>query len=111
MSRQIFSDEISRVFLQDAVKVNRIRVRAVCIFCIIIEAFNMFRVLFLSQSGLGTLNNRTYFSLYLSLFLVSLLLLLADLFLRVADKSRFRLYMAGASLLVLWNTIFNIYDI
>lgn len=41
---------------------------------IVMECFNIFMVLFLSKKGLGTLNNRIYFTFYLLLLIVLLLL-------------------------------------
>ena len=56
--------EIRETFREDCIRKNRISLSLICSIAILIELFNMARVLFFSRSGLNTLNNRIYFSMY-----------------------------------------------
>lgn len=98
-------------FIDQAVYVNRILLRAFCIFAIIIQSFNIVRVVFLSNSGLGTTNNRIYFGFYTFLFIISAAYLLIDGLVKLQETQRYYLHMAVASIILLWNTGFNMYDI
>lgn len=97
-------------FLRTAINSNRKLVCAVSVFSIVIELFNIIRVLFLSSMGLRTLNNRIYFSFYLALLLVSAVLLMVDRFVSMRPRTQYRFYLGGMSVLLLWQTLFNIYD-
>ena len=61
--------EIRPELRQTAEQRNRLSVLVICIMIFGMELFNMARVLFWSQAGLGTLNNRIYFGLYCAPFL------------------------------------------
>lgn len=94
-----------------SISINQKILRAVSFFAVIVELINMIRVLFLSNSGLGTLNNRIYFSFYLVYFIVSAAFLLIDFCLKLSFKSRYYIYLISGSVMLLWQTLFNIYDI
>ena len=59
-----FDKALRGAFIEKAVAENKMIVRAAMIFIIIAELINIIRVLFLSNSGLGTFNNRVYFTFY-----------------------------------------------
>ncbi len=98
-------------FLERSVETNRIVLRTGAVVTLGIEAFNMFRVIVLSNSGLETLNNSIYFGFYLFYFLCCLLFLILDFKLKSSIKVRHRLYMVSGSIFLFWSTAFNIYDI
>ena len=74
----IKKDLLNTNFVEKSVSINRIVLRAAADFTVIVELINMARVLLLSNSGLGTLNNRIYFSFYLVYFITSAAFLLID---------------------------------
>lgn len=98
-------------FLKQSLHVNRIILRTVAFFAAAVELFNIIRVLFLSNSGLGTLNNRIYFGYYLTLFISAAVFLILDFGVKMSVQVRHYLYMGGISFFLLWQTTFNIYDI
>lgn len=98
-------------FIKKSVSANRILLRICAIFSLLIEFFNMIRVLFFSTSGLGTLNNRIYFSFYIVSFICCVIFLMLDFGVKPSDRARNVIYMMAASVFLLWNTLFNIYDI
>ena len=53
-------DEIREEFWQSTLRKNSLSLLVMCIMIVGMEAFNFFRVLFWSRSGLGSLNNRIY---------------------------------------------------
>ena len=65
--------EIREGFWQDALQKNRLSLLVICIMIFGMEPYNMARVLLWSSSGLGTLNNRIYFGMYLALWLAAAL--------------------------------------
>ena len=65
--------EIREEFWQNSLQKNRLSLLVICIMIFGMELYNMARVLFLSSSGLGTLNNRIYFGMYCSLLLAAAL--------------------------------------
>lgn len=110
--KELFSFHIEKEeFIKEAVKTDRMLLRAMSILMIFIEGFNIFRVLFLSNSGLATLNNRIYFGFYCVLVLCAVMLLMTDSLINMSMRVKYTLYMAAASVFVLWQTLFNMYDI
>lgn len=98
-------------FFEKAVSVNRLLLRICAIFALFIEFGNIIRVLFFSASGLETLNNRIYFGFYLFYFICCAVFLTLDFGVRPSKKARNLIYMATGSTFLLWNTLFNVYDI
>lgn len=98
-------------FYSKSASVNQVILRASAVFAAIVELFNIIRVLFLSNSGLGTLNNRIYFAFYLIYFLASVAFLIIDFGLKLSVKPRYYIYLVSAGFMMLWHTLFNIYDI
>ena len=52
------------------------------------ELYNMTRILFMTESGLGTANNRFYFGMYLALFLFAAVYLVLQHLLKTASTGR-----------------------
>ena len=103
--------EIRDAFLRDSVRKNRTAAQTVCVFIVLIELFNICRVLLWSKSGLGTQNNRIYFGLYVLLLVMGLLFLAAHWALRYRPTALYRTQMGGAVFLLLWCTALNTYDV
>ena len=111
MVRSSFSENMRMDFIQEAVRLNRMLLRVICGGTILVELFNIIRVLFFSDSGLGTLNNRIYFGFYVFLAAACAVFLLADLLPKISTVQRYYLHMTAAGVIVLWQTVFNMYDI
>ena len=81
------------------------------VFCIAIEAFNTVRALFLSNSGLSTLNNRIYFGFYVFLLITSVLYFFFVSMLGKKPGTGNAVCLVYAGIVLLWNTCVNVYDI
>ena len=99
-------------FWQTAHRRNRISLLVICIMIFGMELFNMARVLFWSSSGLGTLNNRIYFGLYLSLFIAAALCIILSYTIS-RERLHFHLGVQYISVLffLLWHVCMNAYDL
>ena len=64
---------IRQEFLEESVRKNDFSLRIICGIIFAAELFNIARVVFWSQSGLGTRNNRIYFTMYCILILLAVL--------------------------------------
>ncbi len=111
MSLCKISGENRRKYIDEALRNNRMLCTVASLFCIIVETFNVLRVLFLSDSGLGTVNNRIYFGFYIFLLICSI----AYLIIGRRENGRHilmnRVCLIYASIVLLWNTCLNVYDI
>lgn len=105
------SPQMKEDFMNKALSTNQTILRVGASFALIVELLNIVRVVFFSDSGLGTLNNRIYFGLYATYFLSCIVFLLLDTTVLKSQKSKYRLYLVISSLFLLWHTFFNIYDI
>lgn len=103
---------IRNQFVSKAVRSNRILMKVIGTYGIVTQVINLARVLFWSQTGLRSLNNRIYFGFYTMLLGLSVIFLLAGRLMQglPAEKS-YRIQMVLASLMVVLNTIFGMYDI
>lgn len=113
MNSSIFTRNVCRneEFLKKALPYNRIILCAGTSVAVIIELMNMFRVLFFTDAKLTTLNNRIYFGFYLAYFIFAGLFLIVEFFIKLTPVVRHRLYMFSASVMLLWHTVFNGYDV
>ena len=103
--------EIQPEYWQQALSHNRLSLVVINIMILGMELFNMARVLLWSASGLGTLNNRIYFTMYCSLFLAAVLSLLLEYSLRRASRTSRWMAQYGAVLFfLLWHVCLNAYD-
>ena len=104
--------EIRPELRQTAEQRNRLSVLVICIMIFGMELFNMARVLFWSQAGLGTLNNRIYFGLYCALFLSAAVCLLLSFLLRGRSlRARLAVQYGGVLFFLLWHVCLNAYDL
>ncbi len=105
-------DEIRAEYWQDALQKNRLSLVVICTMIFGMETFNIVRVLFLSNAGLSTLNNRIYFGLYCALWLASAVYLLLWRLLRQArPKLRWRVQYGAVLTFLLWHVAINVYDL
>ena len=99
-------------FQQTALRYNRISMLVICIMIFVMELFNMARVLFWTSAKLSTLNNRIYFTLYCSLFVIAALYLILSFLLRGGhQRAELALQYSAAALMLIWHVCINIYDL
>ena len=104
--------EILSDFRQDSFQKNRLSLLVICVMIFGMEPYNIFRVLFMSRSGLGTLNNRIYFGMYCALLLAAVAYMLAARLTRgAALEKRLRIQYAGVVFAFLWHICLNAYDL
>lgn len=76
------------------------------------ELFNIARVVIWSQAGLGTRNNRIYFSMYCALILIAVLWLVLRRTLKgAAVKRQWAAQYVVATMMLLWHMGLNTYDL
>ena len=104
--------EIQPAFRQDSFQKNRLSMLVICIMVFGMELYSIARVLFMSRSGLATLNNRIYFGMYCTLLLVAAAYLLLSRLMRGATLSR-RLWLqyAAVAFTFAWHICLNAYDL
>lgn len=106
------SEPIRREFLRESVRKNDFSLWIICAIVFVAEGFNIIRVVFLSSSGLGTRNNRIYFSMYCALLLIALLwLALRPALRRGTVRLRWTAQCVMTGLLFLWHMGLNTYDL
>ena len=106
------SDYIRQEFLQESVRKNDFSLRIICAIIFVAELFNIARVLIWSRVGLGTRNNRIYFSMYCALILIAVLwLVLRRLLHRSAAERQWAAQYAVTNLIFLWHMGLNTYDL
>lgn len=105
-------DYIRQEFLQESVRKNNFSLGIICMIIFPVELFNIARVLLWSQSGLGTRNNRIYFSMYCILILIGLLwLALRRPLRRASARLQWCVQYTVTWLLFLWHMGLNTYDL
>ena len=104
--------EIRAEFLQDTLRRNRLSLLVICIMIFGMELFNMLRVLLWSSSGLGTANNRIYFTMYFLLWIAAAVYLcLRWLLRRGAPRIQWAVQYGTALFALLWHAGINAYDL
>ena len=104
--------EIYPEFRQDTFQRNRLSLLVICVMIFGMELYNMARVLFLSRSGLATLNNRIYFGMYCALLLAAAAYLILNRLMREAPaRKRWALQYGTALFMLLWHVCINAYDL
>lgn len=104
--------EIREQFNFSCLKKNSISLYIVCIIIFPVEIWNIFRVLFLSNSGLGTANNRIYFGMYCALMsIAAIYLFLNRLLCSRSAKAQLLLQYVTVFSIFLWHILINTYDI
>lgn len=112
--KQIFQipPEVLTEFWQDTLRRNHLSLLVICIMILGMELFNMSRVLFWSESGLGTVNNRIYFTMYFLLWLAAAIyLFLRRLLRRSSPRIRWTGQYGMALFALLWHAGINAYDL
>lgn len=108
----IIPPKVMPEFWKTALSRNRVSLLVICIMIFGMELFNMARVLFWSNSGLGTLNNRIYFGFYLSLFLAAAICLILGCMFRMQRLAVNQFIQYGSVLFfLLWHVCINAYDL
>lgn len=103
---------IREEFWQECLRINRVSLMVISIMIFGMELYNMARVLFLSSSGLGTVNNRIYFGMYCSLFLGAAFFLVFQYLWR--DKSiaaQWLVQYSAVYFFFVWHICLNSYDV
>ncbi len=104
--------DICAEFWLEALHKNNISLFVISILILIAESYNMARVLFWSNSGLETLNNRIYFGMYSILFAIAVLWHLFRTFLRRASKQmQWWIQYSIIFLMFLWHVLLNVRDL
>ena len=104
--------EIQAEFWQDTLRRNRLSLLVICIMIFGMELFNMLRVLLWSASGLSTVNNRIYFTLYFLLWMAAAVYLLLRWLLRRGTLRIQWTVQYGMALFALcWHAGINAYDL
>lgn len=103
---------ICQEFLQESVRKNNFSLQFICIIIFSVELFNIARVVIWSQAGLGTRNNRIYFTMYCTLILIAVLwLVLRRLLHRAAAGRQLAAQYVVTVLMFLWHMALNTYDL
>lgn len=103
---------IHQEFLEESVRKNDFSLRFICAIIFVVELFNMSRVLLWSKAGLGTLNNRIYFTMYCILTLLAVLWLVLQYPLkRASARYRWIAQSIVTNLIFLWHMGLNTYDL
>ncbi len=98
-------------YIQESVKRNFYSFKILVLFILVSQIYNISRVLFYSQSGLGTLNNRIYFCFYVSMLVSCLVGVVLEHILRDNVSALCRLYLMTAFAWQLWHVAVNYYDL
>lgn len=98
-------------FVDRASYINVLLMKALAVFAIFAQSFNIIRVLFFSNSGLSTLNNRIYFGLYVFNLACSVAFILYQKIRKDSPKTSYYISLLSASVWLLWNTLLNCYDV
>ena len=103
---------IRQEFLHESKRKNDVSLHIICVVIFVIEFYNLARVLLWSKSGLGTQNNRIYFSMYCTLILLGVLWLLLRRPLRQASvRCQCAVQYTVSGLILLWHLGLNSYDL
>ena len=104
--------EIQNDFWHHTLKKNTASLSVVSLMIIGMETYNIFRVLFLSRSGLSSVNNRIYFGMYSVLFLSAILFLFLERASRHGSvRLQWTLQYGCVLFFLLWNVGLNTYDL
>lgn len=105
-------DYVRQEFLQESVRKNNFSLRIICAIIFVVESYNILRVVLWSQSGLGTRNNRIYFSMYCILILIAVLWQALKRSLRQTPmRFQWAAQHVVTGLIFLWHMGLNTYDL
>ncbi len=103
-------DVTRSIFRKSVTMQNYIALLFAAIPCIFIEIYNISGV-FASDSGLGTLNNRVYFTFYLLLLMAAIFTCVIQGLLRSNARLLYRVQMYIVVFYLVWNALFNSYQV
>ncbi len=104
--------DIREEYYENCLRRNKTTLFVVSMIIYVVETFNIVRVLFMSPSGLATLNNRIYFGLYCSLIaLATAHLIFQHLFRNRSTAFQRRMHYIGISLFMVWHICLSTYDL
>lgn len=89
---------------------NGIVLMFLAVFGILMQSFNIIRVLVLSNAKLTTLNNRIYFSLYLFMLVISISYLTYHIWFDKNERVSRSVNAVCMSVFIVWNTCLTVYD-
>lgn len=106
------NEYIRQEFLHESVRKNDLSLRIICVIIFVVEIFNIARVLLWSRSGLGTQNNRIYFTMYCALIVIAALWVVLRQFTQRVSMCYQRIVQyAVVELIFLWHMGLNTYDL
>ena len=105
-----FPEELKNQFFDISRQKNHTVLIVLAIVGVFIQGFNIFRVLVLTNAKLSTLNNRIYFSFYSFLFIISILYLLNQIWLKKNKNLSYYIDSVCISIFMLWNVGLTVYD-
>lgn len=80
-------------------------------FCVAVQFFNLYNLFVLSESKLGTLNNRIYFGFYCSMLFLCILYSISSYMYADNLNRLVKIQCAGFSFWLIWCTALNYYDL
>ncbi|MFI3237068.1 MAG: GGDEF domain-containing protein [Lachnospiraceae bacterium] len=104
-------DEVGEYYLSENNRYNAVSLKVLAVVIFVIELFNMFRVVVLSNAGLSTVNNQIYFYMYLFLFASAFVFLLLEGIVLSRQRLRAALYIVVAYIWMLWHVLLNSYEL
>lgn len=105
-------DGIRSLYIQNAVRKNEITLPVMSVLIVLMELFNIIRVIFFSRSGLETWNNCFYFTMYcMMLFSVPALCLARYLLRQKPAEARQNLCIGIWAFWITWQVLINAYDL
>lgn len=105
------SKECQTLFFDSIARKNSHKINIFAIITIIIQSYNIHRVLALSNAKLSTFNNRVYFSFYVALLLFCVAVLVMRQLCKNNNSALTRLVHFSCTFWITWMTLLNAYDI
>ena len=105
-----FPKELKNQFFEISIQKNHFVLLVLAIAGVLIQGFNIIRVLMLTDSKLSTFNNRVYFGFYISLFIICILYISFYIWWSKKQKLCYYVESACISIFIFWNVGLTIYD-
>ena len=105
------SKQENEEYLKEAVRRNKYSFKVLVIIMFIFEFYNMLHVLVFTNTKLGTLDNRIYFTMYVILFVSGIIFLIVEYYMRNNVRKLNYLYMGISFSWFLWHVVINYYDL
>lgn len=108
----LLSGDMKESYQLDSFRKNHYAMNTIAVLIFVFELFNIARVLFFSRSGLSTLNNRIYFSMYCVLIgIAAAELVLERRMMKGRREWLLHLYDLSALAWMMWHAVMNAYDL